>query len=105
MDFELDGGNEKKVTKKDRIAKVGDTEILYEDWLNSLQSVYGQKLLEEMINKELVKQLVEENNIQINEKLIEKEISFLATMQGVMSESEIEREEKKWREDILRSEK
>ena len=97
----VDDESEKTITSKERVAKVGDKEIVYEDWIASLQKAYGEKHLKEMIDRELVEQLAEENNIQINEKLIEREIYYLATMQGIMSKSEIEKEEKKWRENAL----
>ncbi|WP_337019703.1 peptidylprolyl isomerase, partial [Oceanobacillus massiliensis] len=36
-----------------------------------------------------------------DEKVIDREISFLYTMQGIMTEEEAEKEEAKWREDII----
>src|SRR5699024_6506400 len=39
-------------------------------------------------------------NIQINEKLVDSEIALLMTMQGVMTQDEVEKEEESLRSDI-----
>src|SRR5690625_4152690 len=54
-----------------------------------------------MIDRELVSQLANERGIELNEKLIDRDIAYLATMQGVMTKSEREKEESRWREEIL----
>lgn len=96
-----DEKSEKKIKKKERVAKIGTEEILYEDWIDSLAKTYGKKHLKEMIDKELVKQLAEDKDIHISEKLIDREISYLITMQGIMDESELEKEMDKWQEEVL----
>lgn len=96
-----DEGREEKITTKERVAKIENKEIFYEDWIDSLTKTYGKRHLKEMIDKELVKQLAEKKNIHVNEKLIEREIAYLTTLQGAMTKSELEREEEKWREEVL----
>lgn len=82
------------------VATIGDTKISYEDWVSSLQESQGKKHLKNMIDREVVKQLAAEKNIQINEKLIDSEIALLMTMQGVMTQDEVEKEEESLRSDI-----
>lgn len=45
--------------------------------------------------------LSEKKNIEIDEKVIEREISFLTTMEGVKTSEEQEKLESDWREDII----
>lgn len=98
---QTNGDNGKQVGKTEQVAKVGDTEISYEDWIDSLTRKYGERHLKDMIDRELVSQLAKERGIEINEKLIDRDVAYLATMQGVMTKSEREKEENRWREEIL----
>jgi len=93
--------NEEKITTKESVAEVGNKEIFYEDWIQSLRENYGKKHLKEMIDKELVKQIAADRNIEINDKLIEKDIAYLTTMQGALPKSELEKEKEKWYEEVL----
>ncbi len=92
---------EKEIKANQPVATVGDEEILYEDWKKSLQMNRGEMHLKELIDRSVVKQLAEQKNIQINEKVIDHGIALLTTMQGVMNEDEIAEAEEKWREDLL----
>lgn len=83
------------------VAQVGEVKITYKDWVSSLQRDVGKKHLKDMIDRELVKALFAESGLQIHDKLIEKEIAYLASMQGIMTPDEIEKEEEKWRADAL----
>lgn len=100
-DVVIDNEGEKKIVTNEPVATIGDKEISYEDWKKSLQSDYGEIHLKKLIDRAVVTQLAEQNNIQINEKVIEHGIALLTTMQGVMTEEEIVATEEKWREDLL----
>ncbi|MDL4840505.1 peptidylprolyl isomerase [Aquibacillus rhizosphaerae] len=89
-----------EVDKKNPVATVGNQEIKYREWTNALESEYGKEILTTMINKEVVYQLAEEKNIEISNKLIERELSLLYTMHGVMSKDEIEKRKAEWTEEI-----
>src|SRR5690625_4760187 len=100
--IEGQNNNDEEINFTDEpVAKIGKEEIAYDDWIESLRRNYGEKHLKEMIDRKLIQQLAKEKNIQISEKLIEREVSHIATLQGIMSKSEIEKEEKKWRESAL----
>lgn len=96
----LDGG-EREIDPKEPVASVGDENILYEEWLTALRDNYGENQLEDLVNKQVVQQLADANNITIDEKIIAREIALLTTMQGVMAEEETKQKEEEWREDII----
>ncbi|WP_010649039.1 peptidylprolyl isomerase [Oceanobacillus massiliensis] len=90
-----------KIDSAEPVASIGSEKVSYQQWMEELRSEYGEKQLKSMIDHEVVNQLAEENNIEVDEKVIDREISFLYTMQGIMTEEEAEKEEAKWREDII----
>jgi len=97
----LDEQGEKQIKANQPVATIGDKEILYKDWKGSLQVDYGEAHLKKLIDREVVKQLAEDKNIQVNEKVIDQGIALLTTMQSVMTEDEVEVAEEEWRKDLL----
>ncbi len=83
------------------VAKVGSRSIEYHDLISQLQEVHGKDELKELVNKELVKQAAEEKDIVIDEKIIERDLALLATMQHGQTEEDIERDKERWREQIV----
>lgn len=98
-DFEHSAGS--NVDPNQIVAEIEGIPIKYEDWLLSLEENYGKKHLKEMIDRKLVQELAERKGIQVNEKLIDREIAYISSMQGIMSLSEVEKREKEWREEAL----
>lgn len=90
-----------KIGDKKSVATIGKEEISFEEWSEALQDEYGKKQLKSMVDREVVFQLAEKNGIEINEKLIKREISLLHTMQEMSGKEEIKEKEKAWRADIL----
>lgn len=90
-----------EVSSSDAVAKIGKEEVSYEAWIESMRKSYGERHLKSMIDRSVVNQLSKKENIQIDEKVINRELSFLASMQGVMTKEEIEKQEASWREDII----
>lgn len=99
--IQLDGDNQMHLNSNDPVATIGSEEISYADWNESTRNTHGERHLKTMIDRLIVKQLSEQERIEIDEKVIEKEIHFLTTMQGVKTEEEIEKLESGWREDII----
>ncbi|MFC4558575.1 peptidyl-prolyl cis-trans isomerase [Virgibacillus kekensis] len=93
--------NNKAINQDGAVASVGGKEVSYEDWMETLRENHGEDQLENMINRSVVNQLAKEQNIEINDKVIAREIALLTTMAGVLSEKETKKKEKEWREDIL----
>ncbi|WP_112179205.1 MULTISPECIES: peptidyl-prolyl cis-trans isomerase [Paraliobacillus] len=82
------------------VATIGQDEITYGEWINHLEKAYGREALEEEINEKVIRQLAEEKNISINEEVVELELSLLFTMEGILSEAEVEEKEEEWSESI-----
>lgn len=86
--------------KGDPVATIGDQDISYEVWAKSLEGKYGKQVLKDLVNKDLVFRLAEREGININEKLLERELSLLFTMEGVLTKEEISKKEKEWEKDV-----
>ncbi|HLR15987.1 MAG TPA: peptidylprolyl isomerase [Bacillota bacterium] len=91
----------KEVQKTEEVATIGSHPITYEDWINRLQETHGKEVLEEMVNQELVNQAAEERDISIEEKIIQRDIALLATMQHGRTEEEVSFEKEQWRDQIV----
>src|SRR5699024_11722644 len=93
--------DEQTINTKEAMASVNGEEISYQDWMAKLRNKHGEKELKTMIDREVVRQLADEKGIEINEKVVEREISMIAAMQGIMTEEEYEAERESWRDDII----
>lgn len=93
--------DDKNVNTNDVVASIGDYSITYGDWINQLRDVHGESELKELINKELVRQAGKEKEITVDEKIIERDIALLATMQHGLAEEEMEKEKERWKKQIV----
>lgn len=93
--------DDKEIKTNEAVAKIDGNEITYKDWMKSLRENYGKKQLKDQIDHQIVKQLAKEKGITISEKIVERDIALLTTMQGLTSEKELNELEEKWEEDIL----
>ncbi|MDC3426247.1 peptidyl-prolyl cis-trans isomerase [Aquibacillus sp. 3ASR75-11] len=96
----ITGENTPQLKRNDTVASIGNTDISYEKWLTTLEDTYGKKVLKDMVDREVVLQLAKKNGIEINEKLIEREISLLYTMEGPLTKQEAKAKEEAWRSDV-----
>ncbi|MFB4168673.1 peptidylprolyl isomerase [Virgibacillus sp. JSM 102003] len=83
------------------VATVDGEEFSYKQWMKSLRENHGKEQLKGMIDRAVVNQLANKNNIEINDKVIAREIAMLTSMQSPMSEKETKKKVDEWREDIL----
>ncbi|WP_226038341.1 peptidylprolyl isomerase [Aquibacillus saliphilus] len=88
------------VNKKEPVATIAGEDISYKEWANQLEDKFGEQVLKDMIDKKLVFQLAEEQNLNLNDKLIERELSLLYTMDGILTKEQIEKKREEWIEDI-----
>lgn len=98
---ELDDDAQTQVNSKDPVATVGKEDVSYADWVNSIRNTYGHSHLKSMIDRSVVSQLSKQEGISIDEKIIERDIAFLTSMQGVKTAEEITKQEAHWRDDIV----
>ncbi|WP_042220755.1 peptidylprolyl isomerase [Oceanobacillus manasiensis] len=88
------------INTKEPVATIGEDEITYENWMSSLRSNHGEKQLKTLIDHRVVNQMANDKGIEIDEKVIDREVSMLTAMQGVMTEEEYDKAQEGWREDI-----
>ncbi|RBW67658.1 peptidyl-prolyl cis-trans isomerase [Bacillus taeanensis] len=61
---------------------VGEKPILEQDWIAVLKNRYGQLVMEEMINKEVVFQLAEQEGIKVSDEEIQQYLVLFGGMAG-----------------------
>jgi foldase protein PrsA len=83
----------------ENVAKIGDIQISRQQWLSELENRYGKQTLEDMIDKEVIKQMAEKYNISISSENIEQEVTMIKTMYNTFDHETINDEES-WREQI-----
>lgn len=94
-------GEGTKVSNKEPVATIAGEKIKYADWVTALRENHGEQQLEAMIDRHIVSNLAAEKDIEVHEKVIERELAYLTSMQGAMTEEEFLVEEEKWREEIV----
>lgn len=94
-------GEKKKINSKKPVAIIDGKRISYDEWMASLRMHNGESRLKTMIDQTVVDKLAKQRNIRIDEKIIERDIALLLTMQGVMTKEETARKVKNWRESII----
>ncbi|OZM55824.1 hypothetical protein CIB95_14990 [Lottiidibacillus patelloidae] len=92
-----------KKDDNDVVAKVGEVEITKEMWSEKLTKQFGQDVLKDMINREVVFQLAKKQGLKISPEVIDKEVSLYKVMHD-QSSHELENlpdfDEAKLREEI-----
>jgi foldase protein PrsA len=86
---------------KKPVATIAGKDISYQDWMKALRSNYGKKQLKNIIDHKVVEELAKESHITVDDKVIERDIALLTSMQGLTTEAEQKELEGKWREDII----
>ncbi|WP_163583016.1 peptidyl-prolyl cis-trans isomerase [Gracilibacillus saliphilus] len=92
--------DENPVDRNQPLAEIGDEEVLYQDWMSELIEQYGESVLHDLIDKEVVFQLAEDKDLEVHSKIIDRELSRMMVMQGLLSEEEKEKKIEKWTEQI-----
>lgn len=91
-----------KIDVEAPIATIEDVEIYYDDWISYLETNYGQEGLTQMIDQYVIDELASKHNLTVDPKLIDLEVSFLATLVGQLPAEKIEQTEAEWKETIER---
>ncbi len=86
--------------RNEPVALVGGEPIEYEEWEQELQSQYGKSVLSHMIDRQVVFKMADQYDVRIDDKLIQRELSLMETMLGVMEIEEIEAKRKEWIDDV-----
>lgn len=77
----------KSVIGEETAARVGSKDISREAWINELEKRYGEDVLEEMVDKEVVKQAAEKYKVKISNKEVNRELKMMKTMYGAAGQT------------------
>lgn len=77
----------KSVIGEETAARVGSKDISREAWINELEKRYGEDVLEEMVDKEVVKQAAEKYKVKISNKEVDRELKMMKTMYGAAGQT------------------
>ncbi len=92
--------NNNKIDRNEPLAEIGNEEILYQDWMSQLIDQYGEQVITNMVDKEVVFQLAAEEDVEIQPKIIQRELSRMMIMQDLLPSEEHEEKIDKWTEQI-----
>ncbi|WP_208585554.1 peptidylprolyl isomerase [Gracilibacillus suaedae] len=92
--------DETPVDRNKPLAEIGNDEVLYQDWMSELIEQYGESVLHDLIDKKVIFQLAEDEGLEIHPKIVDRELSRMMVMQGLLSEGEKEKKIEKWTEQI-----
>lgn len=95
------GDGQTTITEKEPVATVDGEEIKYSEWMESLREEQGEQQLKTMIDRHIVNQLAAEKNMEIHDKIIERDLAYLTTMQGPLSSDELATEKQKWEKETI----
>lgn len=56
-------------------------------WINELEKRYGEDVLEEMVDKEVVKQAAEKYKVKITDEELDRELKMMKTMYGTAGQT------------------
>ncbi|SEO91271.1 Parvulin-like peptidyl-prolyl isomerase [Amphibacillus marinus] len=82
------------------VAVINGEEIFYNEWMQYLEVRYGELGLEELIDRQVVSQLAEQEGLSVQPGVIDYELAMLATLAGQLPEQKVEQIEANWRRDI-----
>ncbi|MFF2855936.1 MULTISPECIES: peptidyl-prolyl cis-trans isomerase [unclassified Peribacillus] len=77
----------KSVIGEETAAKVGSKDISRDAWINELEKRYGEDVLEEMVDKEVVKQAAEKYKVEISDEELDRELKMMKTMYGTAGQN------------------
>ncbi|AXN39082.1 MULTISPECIES: peptidyl-prolyl cis-trans isomerase [Peribacillus] len=77
----------KSVIGEETVAKIGSTDISREAWINELEKRYGEDVLEEMVDKEVVKQAAEKYKVKTSDEEVDRELKMMKTMYGTAGQT------------------
>lgn len=81
------------------VANIGEEHITRQHWLNEMEARYGQIVLKDLIDQQVIEQLADKYKIKISDQAIEHELRLIQTMYG--SNGQIKgTDEDKWKQQI-----
>lgn len=80
------------------VASVGSERISRQEWLNELESRYGEETLRDMVDQEVVGQMAGKYKIEVSDQAVERELKMYKAMYS--SAGNEPKSEQKWKQQI-----
>ncbi|MDX8047709.1 peptidyl-prolyl cis-trans isomerase [Gracilibacillus sp. S3-1-1] len=90
----------KSVDPAEPLAKVNQKEINYQEWQHELVTRYGESVLYDLIDKEVVFQLAEQEGIEVHPKIVDRELARMMITKGILSDEEKQQKLEEWTDQI-----
>ena len=72
------------------VATIGEEKITRQQWLNEIESNYGEQILKEMVDEKVVRQLAEKYKIKIDDDEIERELTMMRAIYNPVTQQHLE---------------
>lgn len=82
------------------VAVINEEEVYYNEWMNYLETHFGEEALTQMVDRHVVSQLADQYDLTVDPGVIELEVSLLASLAGQMRQENVVKTEEEWRETI-----
>ncbi|WP_391206203.1 peptidyl-prolyl cis-trans isomerase [Psychrobacillus sp. L4] len=70
-----------KVSETEEVASVGGKVITKEEWMASMEAMYGKEVLLDLVNAKVMEAAAKKNNIQVTDQEIELELALIRSTQ------------------------
>ncbi|WP_391118870.1 peptidyl-prolyl cis-trans isomerase [Psychrobacillus sp. L3] len=70
-----------KVSETEEVASVGGEVITKEEWMASMEAMYGKEVLLDLVNAKVMEAAAKKNNIQVTDQEIELELALIRSTQ------------------------
>ena len=84
---------------EETVATIGKKTILRQDWLNELESRYGQDVLKEMVDQKVIEEMAAKYHINVSSQDVDREFRMLQSTTNSFSKQN-SKNENKWKEQI-----
>ena len=76
-------GDHKSTNEEEVVASVGDVDITKQQWISSMEELYGKETLQTMVNAAVMEEAAKKNKIQVTDTEIDLEIKLLHSAQDI----------------------
>jgi foldase protein PrsA len=70
-------------SSRETVASVGNEKITRQEWLNELETKYGEETLRDLIDKKVITTLAKEHKIKVTEDELEQELNMYKALYGM----------------------
>jgi foldase protein PrsA len=88
-------------SSRETVATVGNEKITRQEWLNELETKYGEETLQDLVDKKVVTTLAKEHKIKVSDDELEQELNMYKALYGMQADVSGEEWEERVRLSLL----